>query len=96
MRFDCRSSSFRRALKKTELNEIWFVDFLNGCLLFGEGGGRIVLTCRPEHEGRIPTATRIGVVGGDRVEVRVGGMEVSIGVDEARRAYERGLPEALA
>jgi phosphoribosylformylglycinamidine synthase subunit PurL len=65
-------------------------------VLFGEGGGRIVLTCRPEHETRIPAATRIGVVGGDRIEVRVGGAEVSLGVDEARRAYERGLPEALS
>ncbi len=39
---------------------------------------------------------RLGSVGGDRVTVGIGGREVSLGLEEARAAYERGLPEALA
>jgi phosphoribosylformylglycinamidine synthase II len=73
-------------------------------VLFGEGGGRILLSLRPEHLGRLEELAAahgapvrpIGTVGGAQLVARVGGREARLGVGEARDAYERGLPEALA
>jgi phosphoribosylformylglycinamidine synthase len=69
--------------------------------LFGEGGGRVILTCRPEDRaalaglaGAVPLA-EIGRVGGDRLTVRAAGADVSLGVDALLGAYERAIPEAL-
>ncbi len=74
-------------------------------VLFGEGGGRMVLTVADEDAaGRVAALAdgsgvrvrRLGAVGGDRVVVAIGEREVSLGIEDARAAYERGLPEALA
>jgi phosphoribosylformylglycinamidine synthase len=52
---------------------------------FGEGGGRAVISCRPEDAERLdPTLfRRIGVVGGDRI--------LGVPLTEVREAYEGGL-----
>ncbi len=73
-------------------------------VLFGEGGGRFVLSVRPEDAdavlalaaGRPVRMAAVGVVGGDTVAITVGDDETVIGLDAAREAYEAGLPEALA
>ena len=74
-------------------------------VLFGEGGGRMLLTVADEDGARRLTALgevsgarvrRIGEVGGDRIVVGIGDREVALTVGDARDAYERGLPEALA
>lgn len=70
--------------------------------LFGEGGGRVVVTCRPEDLDRLRALagpvplTPIGSVGGDAVRARVGHRLAAVGLDEARAAYEDAIPEALA
>jgi phosphoribosylformylglycinamidine synthase len=70
--------------------------------LFGEGGGRVLLTCRAEDAGAlaelagaVPLA-EIGRVGGDRLTLTVGDADVSLGVSDLATAYERAIPEALA
>jgi phosphoribosylformylglycinamidine synthase len=73
-------------------------------VLFGEGGGRFVITVRPEDvevlealTADLPVpVTRIGVVAGDTLEVTIGDTAVSLDVEAAREAHERALPEALA
>ncbi len=69
--------------------------------LFGEGGGRVVVTCRPDAEaalmsraGGVPLA-RVGTVGGARVEVQLGATHVHLELGDARVAYESAIPEAL-
>lgn len=72
--------------------------------LFGEGGGRFLLSVRPgdvealfELVRRRPVRVeRVGVVGGDALTIAVGDAEAQIGLEAARAAYEAGLPEALA
>ncbi len=70
--------------------------------LFGEGGGRVIVTCTPaalpQLEALMPEVPRtvIGEVGGDTVRIGVGGSEVALAVAEARRVYESAIPEALA
>jgi hypothetical protein len=72
--------------------------------LFGEGGGRMMVTVRDDTAadaliGMAPDGVlvrRIGTVGGDLVTAHVGDVEVTLTLAEAREAYERGLPEALA
>jgi phosphoribosylformylglycinamidine synthase len=72
-------------------------------VLFGEGGGRVLLTVLPEHEGRLRAladarAVRvapIGAVGGEELVARVGGREARLPLAAARDAHEGGLPEAL-
>jgi phosphoribosylformylglycinamidine synthase len=72
--------------------------------LFGEGGGRILLSVRDEHAARIAELARaggvrlreLGRVGGDDIVARVDGHEVRLALADARAAYEAGLPEALA
>jgi phosphoribosylformylglycinamidine synthase subunit PurL len=72
---------------------------------FGEGGGRMLVTVAPGDADRffalsdpqVPVQVRrVGEVGGDAVTLRVGDRAASLGIDRARAAYERGLPEALA
>jgi phosphoribosylformylglycinamidine synthase len=73
-------------------------------VLFGEGGGRVLLSVLPEHEGRVLAlaaargvrAAAVGAVGGEDLVARVGGREARLPLAEAREAHERGLPEALA
>ncbi len=69
--------------------------------LFGEAGGRVLLTCTPEGvEGLLSRAgdvplREVGVVGGDALSVQIGGASVILGVDRAREAYETAIPDAL-
>jgi phosphoribosylformylglycinamidine synthase len=74
-------------------------------VMFGEGGGRMLVSVAPGHVERFhdlaPAGSpvrvrRAGEVGGDSVRVRIGEREVELAVAQAREAYERGLPEALA
>jgi phosphoribosylformylglycinamidine synthase II len=72
--------------------------------LFGEGGGRMLLSARGEDAARVEEegrrrgvrVRRLGTVGGEDLVVTAGGREVRLAVAEAREAYERGLPEALS
>jgi thioester reductase-like protein len=72
--------------------------------LFGEGGGRMMVTVRDDDAAAAlmrmapedVLVRRIGTVGGDRVTVHVGDVEATLTLAEAGEAYERGLPEALA
>jgi phosphoribosylformylglycinamidine synthase II len=70
--------------------------------MFGESGGRVVVTCRPGDldallalAGDLPLTT-IGTVGGDTLRVTVAGELARLPVADAARAYERAIPEALA
>ncbi len=70
--------------------------------LFGESGGRIVVTCVPDRleelreiVGDVPLAV-IGTVGGDTVQVQVGDANVSLDLEAARNAYEATLTKAVA
>jgi phosphoribosylformylglycinamidine synthase subunit PurL len=72
-------------------------------VLFGEGGGRVLLTLAPERlerlrelAGEAVRLDAIGVVGGDDLVARVGGREARLALADARDAHARGLPEALA
>ena len=74
-------------------------------VLFGEGGGRMLLTVSGEDAARRIVALgadggvrvrRLGEVGGERIVVGIGDREVTLDIEDARDAYERGLPEALA
>ncbi|WP_217914098.1 phosphoribosylformylglycinamidine synthase subunit PurL [Miltoncostaea marina] len=75
-------------------------------VLFGEGGGRIVVTVADEAaaerlralapEGDAVRIARIGQVGGEGIELRVGDATARLAIDDARAAYERALPEALS
>ncbi|MEZ0284267.1 MAG: phosphoribosylformylglycinamidine synthase subunit PurL, partial [Thermoleophilia bacterium] len=73
-------------------------------VLFGEGGGRVLLSVRPEAVGRLRDLAgdqpvrieAIGTVGGGDLVARVGGREARLSLQDARDAHERGLPEALA
>ncbi len=71
--------------------------------LFGEGGGRAVVSCRRDGETQLAelfashgvALKRIGTAGGAHVAVDLGGQPVALGLDEAAEAYETGLAEAL-
>ncbi len=71
---------------------------------FGEGGGRMVVTVGSSEDADRVAAmargaarvTRVGRVGGDAVTLRIDGRATTIGLEAARAAYERTLPEALA
>ena len=54
---------------------------------FGEGGGQVVVTCRPEDGARLAGVPlrEIGVVGGSRL--------LGVEVAELREAYDGGVPE---
>ncbi len=69
--------------------------------LFGEAGGRILLTCPPDGvaalrdlAGGVPIR-EIGSVGGGNLDVQVGDTTVTLSVDRAREAYETAIPDAL-
>jgi phosphoribosylformylglycinamidine synthase len=70
--------------------------------LFGECGGRAIISCRPDDDTRVRELAgdlpvmRLGVVGGPDVAVQIGATRVSIPVAAADDAYERAIPEALA
>ena len=70
--------------------------------LFGECGGRVIVSCRPDAEhdlrelaGDLPVAC-LGVVGGDEIVIQVGRTRMIVPVAVADSAYERAIPEALA
>ncbi len=68
--------------------------------LFGECGGRIVLTCPADGVDALTAAlevpvTRIGTVGGDEIRIRVGDAEARLTVADATEAYEGAIPGAL-
>ena len=75
-------------------------------VLFGEGGGRILVSARPEDADRLAALSAepgagahrapCGTVGGADVVIHVGEREVRLPLDAARDAYEGGLPEALS
>ncbi len=71
-------------------------------VLFGESGERIVATCRPTALARLTALagdvpiTVIGSVGGDSVDVHLGGATIRLDLEIARVAYEATLPEAVA
>ena len=73
-------------------------------VLFGEGGGRILVSVRAEDAGRLVDLSagmpvrvaRLGTVGGPDAVIRVRDREVRLPLDAARDAYEGGLPGALS
>lgn len=77
-------------------------DRRNDEVLFGESGGRILVTCAPDGldairaaAGDTPCAV-IGTVGGDTVRVEIGSEIVSLDLTDARAVYELTLPKAIA
>ena len=72
--------------------------------LFGEGGGRAVLTCRPRDardvldaiEANGTLAVVIGTVTGDRLDVRVGETRVQLTLRDADDVWSNGLDRAWA
>ena len=71
-------------------------------VLFGECGGRAIISCRPDAEHHLRelagdlSAACLGVVGGDEIVIQVGDTRVALPVAAADDAYERAIPEALA
>lgn len=71
-------------------------------VLFGESGGRVIVSCRPAAEHHLRELTGelsvayLGVVGGDSIAIQIGDAHVSLPVATAHDAYERAIPEALA
>jgi phosphoribosylformylglycinamidine synthase subunit PurL len=72
-------------------------------VMFGEGGGRVLMSVADEPAADRVAAmadgvavARIGTVGGDDVVIRVGDREVRLPLADARDAHEGGLPGALA
>jgi len=69
--------------------------------LFGESGGRILLTAAPEAVADVRSRAggvavrEIGTVGGDGLTVHAGGTSVILTVAGARQAYENAIPDAL-
>lgn len=69
--------------------------------LFGETGGRILLTCPPDAAASLVAQAddvpvrEVGTVGGDALTVQIGGTSVILDLDRARRAYETAIPDAL-
>ena len=66
--------------------------------LFGEGPGGVVLSGPAEILGRLAREAPdlafrwLGEVGGDRLEIEVGGATVSVPVEELEAAYEQAIP----
>ena len=71
-------------------------------VLFGECGGRAIISCRPDAEHHLRelagdlSVACLGVVGGDEIVIQVGDTRVALPVAAADDAYERAIPEALA
>ena len=71
--------------------------------LFGEGGGRVLVSAPADaataFEGMLPTGVSVlgrGQVGGVNVTITRGSERTSIPLSQAEAAYEAALPEALA
>jgi phosphoribosylformylglycinamidine synthase len=73
-------------------------------LLFGEDASRVLLSCDPNHLGRIQKVAEeygifadvLGETGGDRVEISVDDqMVISASMGELNAAYEGALEAAL-
>ncbi len=71
--------------------------------LFGEGGGRVLVSATPDDADRLEAMLPDGLgviargrVGGDEVVIARGSERTSIRLDDAAAAYEAALPEALA
>ena len=69
--------------------------------MFGEGGGRIIVSCHPEHldqlremAGTVPIA-QIGTTGGRTVTLRMGEAGAELHVEQIRDTFESALPKAL-
>jgi phosphoribosylformylglycinamidine synthase subunit PurL len=75
-------------------------------VLFGEGGGRILVSVRAGDADRVAALSAeigvpvriapLGAVGGADVVIHVGEREVRLPLDAARDAHEGGLPGALS
>ncbi|MFN8110990.1 MAG: phosphoribosylformylglycinamidine synthase subunit PurL [Thermoleophilia bacterium] len=70
--------------------------------LFGEGGGRVVASVRPQDvdalralAGDVAIAV-VGTTGGRTITVKLGEAGAELHVEQARQAYENALPEAIA
>ncbi len=70
--------------------------------LFGEGGGRVVASCRPDHVDALLAlagagigVARVGTVGGHEVTITVGGSVARVSVADLARVWEGSIPEAL-
>lgn len=65
--------------------------------LFGEGGGRVIVSCRPENLDVLralavrTTLTEIGVVGGDTVSLTVGDLTAEISVAQAHASWDGAI-----
>jgi phosphoribosylformylglycinamidine synthase subunit PurL len=72
--------------------------------LFGEGGGRVLVTVRPEDAPRLAdlaeragaAAREVGAVGGPDLVARAAGREARLPLERARAAHRGGLAEALS
>lgn len=69
--------------------------------LFGEGGGRVVVTCRPDNLPALQALavrtqlTPIGAVGGDSIEIDTGDGATRIAVGAARDTWENAIPDLV-
>jgi phosphoribosylformylglycinamidine synthase len=70
--------------------------------MFGEGGGRVIISCHPDNVAAIQglatggiTATVIGEVGGDDVLVTIGGSTTQVPRSQLREVWEGAIPQAL-
>ncbi len=70
--------------------------------MFGEGGGRVIVSCHPDHVAAIQGlatgglgAKVIGTVGGDDVIVTVGGCTTRVPLSDVREVWEGSIPRAL-
>ena len=70
--------------------------------LFGECGGRVIVSCTPSAEARLRELaadlpiTTIGTVGGDTIQITIDDTVVAIGLQAAADTFEQAIPEALA
>ncbi len=70
--------------------------------MFGEGGGRVIVSCHPDHVTAIQGlatgglgAKVIGTVGGDDVIVTVTGCTTRVPLSDLREVWEGSIPRAL-
>jgi phosphoribosylformylglycinamidine synthase len=69
--------------------------------LFGEGGGRVVVSCRPDNLPALQalavrtSLTPVGTVGGDTIAVTTGGGTTRIAVGAARDTWENAIPDLV-
>ena len=70
--------------------------------MFGEGGGRVIISCHPDNVAAIQglatggiTATVIGEVGGDDVLVTIAGSTTQVPLSQLGDVWEGAIPQAL-